>query len=798
MPRQEGEPAITPLSFLNFLKLELFGDIVASYCRFGILTRCCRKGSDGLAWSGSYTRRGRQFTGTLPARPGKSRFSHNRSSTLAEKIYEVVHSLPDRIRVRLQGIRHDQALAAGLESLLHAQDGVRAVRTNPDCASVTITFTGGVFDPIAWLDRLSLADVRPLQPGQRPAARPLNPLAALRRATFAFETLLPPKGQFGLSALALLCTVLELPALVTGSALLASLLPVINRAAQTTLEEGRLGADALDGGTCLVLIQQKSFLPASLMLFLIASGELLRDVVTSRCHQLITHQRELSQRSAWLVQGYRRVRVPVIELRPGDQVVVYPGELVAVEGTIVRGEGTIVPASPEMDFEPRYVRAGDNVTADTLLTEGKLYIRNETGPPRPAADPVRQKQKRRWLQRTRLHKLSLRMAYDAVAPLLSIAAVVLVATRDLERAMALVCFDFLTGIKIAIPTAVLSSMYKAGRRGIVMRNASALEALAEIDAVIFARSGTLTALKPTVTEVFVCPGYSLEEVTRMAAAAEQRYSHLVAYAIYSYAHLKSIPVPERTASDVIAGLGVKGQVEGHAVLVGSTRLMQLEGIDLSAARAFLEEWQAKGDSRACVAIDGKLAGVIAYRDPLRPDARATVRALKRMGIKEIAMMTGGGEAAAGALAEQAGIATVHSRTLPQDQAQIVADYRRRGLRVAVVGQDVEDSPALEEADVAIALGTGSDVARHRADILLATESLTGLVEGIRIAREGMELARQNLLVVSVPNVLGLTVSLVDQTDFVTATVLNNGSVVLGAANGLRPLLDKPGRRGIIG
>jgi P-type Cu2+ transporter len=704
--------------------------------------------------------------------------------------YEIVHSLTGRARVRLPAIRYDQPLAAGLEEFVAAQAGVLAVRVNADSASVVISFDPSVFNLLSWLNDLRLDLVSRKEPIKEVAAKHSYSFPALRRATFAFEARVPPKAQFVMGTLSLVSTLVGAPPLITRSLLYIATAPILNRALQTLLDEKRVGADALDSVTCLVLTYHDGFLPASLTTFLIGLGELLRDLITGKCQQMISHQFALCQRSAWLVKGHKRVRAPVLDLRPGDVSVVYAGELISFEGTVVQGSGTVVPSSPEMDFAPRYVEVGDRISFDTLLTEGKLFVSIEQNSQPRLVDHVRDKQKKRWLQRTRLHRAALRDGYQRIWMVLGLAAWCFLISRDMHRTMAIICFDFLTGIRIAIPIAVLSAMYKAGGRGIVIRNASALEMLSEIDTIIFARSGTLTALRPRVTDVFVCSASSLDEVTSFAAAVEQRYNHLAAYAIYSYAHLHTIPVPERTKSSVLTGLGVIGEVKGRTVLVGSARLMELQEIDLSEAKDFLGKCQNRGDSRVCVAIGGKLAGVISYQDPLRADAHDVVTALHKLGISEIAMTTGGSVPAAEALAKQAGIQTVHYRTSPEDQARIVRDYKKRGRRVAVVGFDASDTLALEQADVAIAFETATDVARHRADIVLTTESLSGLVEGVEIAREGMDLARQNVHLVSVPNWMGLVLTSLNQAELLIATVLNNGSVIVGAANGMRPLMDE--------
>lgn len=710
---------------------------------------------------------------------------------LSRCVYKVVHRLPDRVRVRIPAIHASPELAAGLERMLRAEHGVGDVKVNADCASATIHFDPAIFDPVDWLNVLNVDSIPRVARSRQAAAGgkklPAG-LAAVRRTTFSFEQAVPPPAQLIVSATSLLAALLGAPPVVTGAILSLSTAPILNRAVQTVLDERRLGADALDGMTCLLLIRQSNFIPAGVMTFLIALGEFVRDRITTRCQDLIAHQLALVEHSVWLVKGTTRIRTPLAKLNSGDKIVIYPGEIITCEGKVISGGGNVVSAKPEVDFAPQVIQEGDRVTADTLLTDGKLYVRFDTCIDHRPLDAIKAKQNRRWLQRTRLHRQALREGYDRVWLVLAVAGSILALTRDLNRAMAIICFDFLTGVRIAVPTAALSSVYKAGKHGIVIRNASSLERLAHVDVVVFARSGALTNLSPAVTEVFTADDFDLETVTRYAAALEQRYHHLAAHAISSYANVGNLPVPERHKVQALTGLGITGEIEGHDVLIGSTRLMKLRNVDLAVAQAFLDNCKDRGDSRACVAIDGKLGGVIAYQDPLRPDVPQLVQQLKALGVKEIAMTTGASKRAAKAFAQRAGIPTVYARTLPEDKAAVIREYRRRGHTVAVVGFDVADAPALEQADVAITLSTGADVAKYRADIVLTSQDLTCLITGMRIARDGMSLARQNMVVVSVPNWLGLGISMLDRTDVLANTILNNGSVILGALNGLRPLL----------
>lgn len=699
---------------------------------------------------------------------------------------EVMHALAGRIRVRLEQIDHDQPRANGLEKLLLAHEGVVAVRSNVACASVVIEFEPDKFDPIPFLQALDWHHVHPTENKCAGLAPP--GLRKLTQATFAFEELVQPKAQFALAGAGLIATVFGAPAVVTGTVISAAVAPILNRAVQSLLHERRLSADFLDGLTCVMLIRGGSYFPAALMSTLISAGEFIRDLITQRCRKMIAHQMALSKRSAWLVKGNRRVRVPVNELHHGDLIVVYPGELIPCTGTVIKGKGRVVSALPDSEFAARSLGPDDHVDPDTILLDGKLYVQAKRIQRHASRNLMQEKQTTRWLQRTRLHRNALKAGHRTIVPVLGIAALFFAITRNLERSLAIITFDLITGIKITIPITVLSAMYRAGDSGVVMRNASVLESLAEVDAVIFARSGVLTANVPIVTDLFVVDGYSRDQVTSYAAAVEQQYDHIAAYAIYSCVKEHQMKIPERTNSSLICGLGLKGDVDGHTVMVGRTKLLEMENISLEPAKHFLEECEKRGDFRVCVAIDNKLAAVIAYTEPLRPEVAETIARLKELGVKEIAMMTGGSVNAANALAKQAGIEKLYPRTLPEDQAKIVKDYRDRGFNVAVVGYDVDDALALEQANLAITLESGADVARHRADIVLASDNMRGLAEGIEIARSGMALAQQNLGLVSTPNVLGFVVSLFRETNPVVATLMNNGSVMIGAANGLRPLL----------
>ncbi len=722
-----------------------------------------------------------------------------RSTQSAQCQFEILHALPHRLRVRVAAIRYNPALAAALEHHLSHEKGVKLARANPHCQSLVIDYDPAIFNADAWLQELDLAKLplvghhkqhaEPVHSGHLAVARLPKPLISLRRATFQFEKLVPAKGQFALGAASLAATVLELPAIVTGSIVMAATAPIVNRALQSLLLEKRVGADALDSVTCSLLIQNGNFFPAALMTSLIGLGEYMRHMITDKCQSMINHQLALTEKSAWLIKGHQKLRVPIKDLSPGDCIAIYPGEIVPAPGRIISGKATVVAACPDTDYAPRCVTVGEELDSDLLLVDGKVYLRYDAASEKSDTNHLHERHRRRWLQHTKLHRNALKTGYRAVLPLVSLAGLTYGLTHSVERALSVMCFDFLTGVKIAIPTAVLSAMYSAGKKGIVVKNAGALETLAEIDTIVFARSGILTALNPTITEIKVLEGFDLEQVTLYAAAVERRYDNMAAYAIYNYPPAHKTPIPERSNSSHISGLGVEGTVEGHHVMVGRTRLMRERGIDLTAVGEFLDLCYKRGDSRACVAIDGKLAAIISFFDPVRSDVKEVVTALGELGVSEIAMITGVSVAAADALASKAGIKKVYAMTMPADQAQIIRQYKKQGKKVAVVGHDVDDMLALEQADLAVTLGNSSEAARLRADIVLTSETLSGLVDGIKIARAGMDVARQNIAIVTAPNFLGLGLATLGSENFLLATSLNNGSVILATTNGLKPSLS---------
>lgn len=701
--------------------------------------------------------------------------------------YNVVHRIPGRIRVRLPRLRGDSVFQERLLGILNSQTGVRLVRIAAECASITIIFDEKKFSPESSLDKLNENSV---MLSDLPVGKDVRKRLRKNRL-YRFASLLeaPPAAQLALGIASLASVLLPVPSLITRLLLLSSSLPIFGRGIRTVLEEGRPAVEFMDGASVVLLTVESANLPASIMLLLIGISEYIRDYAAQRSERMLNELLSLSRSSAWLVRNETRVRVPVEKINVGDALVVYTGERVPVDSIIKRGQATVIKYGSTADALPHELGPGDEVAADSVLLEGKLYINCKTARTQPVMDRIMERERRHLLYRTSYQKNALKAGYSIVAPILFFAAGAFLLSRNLNQALTIICFDFVTGIRIALPTAILSFIYKAGREGVLIKTGAALEQLSKIDVIIFARTGVITAGESEVTELIPFTNKNPDELLAAAAAVEYRYHHPAARAIYRYAKRKNIKIEERKNSQLYAGLGVTAELGQRRVIVGSRRLMRQFNINVEAAQAAADYVKTRGDSAAFIAFDNELVGLIAYRDAVRTEAATALQRLKEKGVREIIMTSGDAGDPVERIAKSIGIERVFSQLSPEEKADLVRDFQLRGQKVALVGDDVSDALAMAQADLSIAMNDSTDVARYRADIIITDDDLNHLPDTVAMSKQAMNYLRQNMVVVSLPNWLGLMLSITNVIGPVRGTILNNGSVIVAALNGLRPALS---------
>jgi Cu2+-exporting ATPase len=323
-------------------------------------------------------------------------------------------------------------------------------------------------------------------------------------------------------------------------------------------------------------------------------------------------------------------------------------------------------------------------------------------------------------------------------------------------------------------------MVAGARQGVLFKHGRSIEQLAKVDTVIFDKTGTLTAGRPSVKELVPEPGSDLEEVLRLAAAAEGHLPHPIARAIRGEARRRGLALPQPDDVRYQRGGGVIAVVGRHRVVVGDRRLLYANSVDLP-------ESATTDSSTALVAVDGRLALSIKLHDRLKDNTRPVVQQLRGAGVGRVWLATGDHPAAAAAVARQLGLDGFNAALMPEDKVGLVRQERATGRVVAVVGDGINDAAALAEADVGIAVQRGADMVRETADIVLLGEDLAGLVAALRLSRAAMGIVRQNIALVTGPNGIGLGLAMFGRLPPLAATLLNNGSTMLGAANALRPL-----------
>jgi Cu2+-exporting ATPase len=680
--------------------------------------------------------------------------------------YRCVHEIPGRFRLRVDPERYED-LAPKLRGGLFGLPGIRNVRVNPDCHSLIV------------------------EHDQRRTAKRLMTALARMSLDDVSETDAPPPCEepsswmpLGLSTAALVLGLME--SAVAPWLLAAASLPIFSRAYEAVVGKGRLNVDVLDAAATAVLTLQGQAQTAASMVWLVSLGDAIRDVTMRQSQRAISGLMDGQKRYAWLLQDGKKIQVPVAHLREGHHVVVYPGELIPVDGSVISGTATVDQKVLTGESAPILKSPGDEVFAATVVRDGKLYLKTTKVGGQTAAARIVKLVHDAPTRDTRIQNYAERFA-DHLVPFSFVGAGLSFAvTANVNTAASLLIVDYGTGIRVAAPTTILSAMTKAAKRGIFIKGGRFLELLTQIDTIVFDKTGTLTFGTPDVLDI-ISYGVPEDDVLTLAAAAEERYNHPVAVAIVRAARQRRLPVPERSGSDYRIGLGVEATVGGETILVGCRRWMLQHGVDDELAGPDVERINGGPATPVYVARNGRLIGMIIYEDPVRPEAADVIRALKTAGVRDIVMLTGDHPAVAKGVATRLGITQYFADLLPEQKLEFVESRQKEGHIVAVVGDGINDSPALAQADVGIAVRGGTDVARETADVALLEGNLWKITDAIETSREGLALVDQNWNLIAYPNTVAIALSLFGLIGPVGATLISNGSAIVATINALRPL-----------
>ena len=491
----------------------------------------------------------------------------------------------------------------------------------------------------------------------------------------------------------------------------------------------RIKVELLDALSIGISAFRRDFGTAGTVMFLLEIGELLEDWTRKKSVADLAESLSLHVDRVWLKTSAGDVLTPIGQIRPGDQVVVRAGGVIPLDGVVAQGEATINQASLTGESVPVAKRPGSAVYAGTVVEEGEciLDVKQASGQGRydQIVEMIQRSEQMKSATEAKASNLADRLVpYTFAGSLLSFAL-----TRNVTRALSVLMVDFSCALKLAMPLAVLSAMREAGREHITVKGGKFLEAVAKADTIVFDKTGTLTHACPRVAEVVPFNGKDEAEMLRLAACLEEHFPHSMANAVVEEARRRGLRHEERHATvEYLVAHGIASSVDREQVRIGSAHF-----IFEDEQCVIPEDEQAKFDalspafSQLYLAIDGVLSAVICISDPLREEAKDVLSALRGLGVKNAVMLTGDSPRTAAAIAEQLGVDDFRAGVLPSDKADYVAALRREGHTVLMVGDGINDSPALSEADAGIAISDGAAIAREIADITIAADSLWELV-----------------------------------------------------------------------
>ncbi|MEW5707518.1 MAG: heavy metal translocating P-type ATPase [Pseudomonadota bacterium] len=480
-------------------------------------------------------------------------------------------------------------------------------------------------------------------------------------------------------------------------------------------------------------------------------------LVRTRASQAVRKLLSLVPPTARVVRDGREQEIPLVEVKRGELVRVRPGESIPVDGEVVEGLSGVDESLVTGESIPVEKSPGDPVIGGSVNQLGTLLVRvARVGEESFLSQVARQVEEARALKPGVLALVD-RILQVYVPAVLAFAAAAIAVwtlgswsvageanwTRAVFAALAVLVMGYPCALGMATPLAMIRGGGMAAERGILMRSAEAFQVLKDVKKVVFDKTGTLTQGKPEVVQGIPVNGWSEAAVLRLAAAAEQVSEHPLARAVGEAAAAWHVPVPKADEFQVTPGQGVVAQVEGHRVAVGSPAFAARQGAALAPVRERIERLQAEGHTVISVIVDGQLAAVFAIADPVKPKAREVVARLKEAGLQPV-MLTGDHARTADAVARRLGIAQYYAEVLPQGKARVIQKLQGEGYRVAMVGDGINDAPALMQADVGVAIGTGTDIAIESADVILLGERLTAVVEAFHIGRVSYRKTVQNL------------------------------------------------------
>lgn len=632
--------------------------------------------------------------------------------------YQVMYDNGTRLRVRSGQWAFTKEEGYGLASLLLNHDFIREVSTSHRNGSILIYYDGENESKekiIDILNSITLDDLAEAEPTQTQVSKEITDDFYLKLSKMIGRRLL---GRW------------FMPRPIKNILTLYRAVRYIWEGLDS-FTDFRVDVALLDGAAVTGALLQRQFQPASSMMFLLSISDALEDYTVQKVKSTLKDSLALNIDTVWLVdENNEEKQISAMDIKKGDKIKVHMGDIIPVDGKVVDGEGMVNEAS--MTGEPLAVHKtnGKTVHAGTVIEEGNIIVEvysiNKETRLNKIIDLIENSEELKAETQSKAEKLA-----DSIVPYSFLAtALTYLMTGNTSKALSVLMVDFSCAIKLTTPLSVISAMREASDNRMMIKGGKFLEAYANADTIVFDKTGTLTNATPKVVEVIpMSKRYSRDEILRMAACIEEHFAHSIATAIVKQAEAEGLKHEEdHSEVEYIVAHGIATEYDGKRAVIGSKHfLFDDEKVKVTKTQKNKIKNELNEHSVVYLAIDGKLEGLICIDDPVRPEAKYVIEELKKSGIENVIMLTGDSESGAKAGAKALGITDYRSQVLPEDKSRIVEELKADGKTVIMVGDGINDSPALATADVSVSMKHSSDIAREVADISLLSDDLYDLV-----------------------------------------------------------------------
>lgn len=560
----------------------------------------------------------------------------------------------------------------------------------------------------------------------------------------------------------------------------------------TTLARRRIEVPVLDATAIGVSIFRGDISTASSVMFLLSLGEILEEWTHKKSVGDLARSMSLNISKVWLVRDGQEIMVPVTEIRSGDPVRVHMGNVIPFDGCVIEGEAMVNQASLTGESVPVRRAEGSTVYAGTVVEEGEITFKVKEANGFSKYEKIMAMIEESEKLKSSLESKAEHLA-DRLVPYTFLGTgLVWLLTRNMTKTISVLMVDFSCALKLAMPLSVLSAIREASTHDITVKGGKYLEAMADATTIVFDKTGTLTKAQPTVVEVISFNEKLPDELLRIAACLEEHFPHSMAKAVVREAEKKHL-VHEELHSKVeyIVAHGISSMLEDKKVVIGSYHFVfEDEKAQIPAEKQELFDHLSAEYSHLYMAVDGRLAAVICIEDPLRPEAAEVVKELKKTGITKVVMMTGDSDRIARTIAERVGVDEYYSEVLPEDKAGFVEKEKAAGRKVIMIGDGINDSPALSASDVGIAISDGAEIAREIADVTIGADNLYEVVTLKKLSNALMKRIRKNYKAIVGINASLIVLGVAGVFQPTTSALLHNTSTLVISMKSMKNLLGK--------